>query len=286
MKPQIILSVVTVTYKPDVTELKLFLDSFYRYNDLGTDARLIIVDNSPENSWNTSVITSEYPDVAFIPNPSNPGFGASNNLGFEHYQSEYVLFINNDVEFLEPVFGEIIKEFEEDLTVGCIGIHQEGGAPSFFPKMTSPKGVDSTIFNDSFHFISGAFMFFKSSTFIECGKFDSQLFMYFEEFDISERLIAHNYKTIYLAQYHFLHKAGHRTTQNEFAARKGSDSFCYICKKYKLDYRPKNSAYIKRMRKMMIYNILIFNIKEVLKLNRIINYRKKVIKENLVKNGI
>ena len=33
----------------------------------------------------------------------------------------------------------------------------------------------------------------------------------------------------------------------------------------------------------MVYNILTFNIKEVFKLNRIINYRKKVIKENIVK---
>lgn len=286
MEQKVILSVVTVTYKPDVTELKLFLDSFCRYNDLGTDARLIIVDNSPENSWDTAAIASEYPDVTFIPNPSNPGFGASNNLGFEHYQSEYVLFVNNDVEFLEPIFKNIIMEFDKNQGIGCIGIYQEGGAPSFFPKMTCPKGASTTTFIDRYHFISGAFMFFKSSIFIECGKFDPQLFMYFEEFDISERLIAHNYKTIYLDQYHFLHKAGHRTTQNEFAAQKGSDSFCYICKKYKLDYRPKNSAYIKRMRKMMIYNILTFNIKEVLKLNRIINYRKKVIKENLVKNGI
>ena len=283
MKQRIILSVVTVTYKPNVAELKLFIDSFYRYNDLRSDARLIIVDNSPENSWDVSTITTEYPDVVFIFNPSNPGFGASNNIGFEHCQSEYVLFINNDVEFLEPIFKNVITEFDKDQSIGCIGIHQEGGAHSFFPKMTCPKGANTTMFDDKFHFISGAFMFFKSSAFIECGKFDPNLFMYFEEFDISERLIANNYKTIYLAQYHFLHKAGHRTTQNEFAAQKGSDSFCYICKKYKLDYRPKNRAYIKRMRKLMVYNILTFNIKEVFKLNRIINYRKKVIKENIVK---
>ena len=42
---KVTLSVVTVTYKPDLAELKLFIDSFYRYNDLGRDACLIIVDN-------------------------------------------------------------------------------------------------------------------------------------------------------------------------------------------------------------------------------------------------
>lgn len=286
MKQKVMLSVVTVTYRPDLTELKLFIDSFYRYNDLGTGAHLVIVDNSPMDSWDTSVVLAEFPNITLIPNPSNPGFGTSNNLGFEYYQSEYVLFINNDVEFLEPVFKKIIMEFEKDQTIGCIGIHQEGGVPSFFPKMTCPKGISATTFNDKFHFISGAFMFFKSSTFIECGKFDPKLFMYFEEFDVSERLISCNYKTVYCDKYRFLHKAGYRTIQNEFAAQKGSDSFCYICKKYKLDYRSKNNAYIRRMRKMIIYNIFKFNIKEVFKLSRIISYRKKVIKERLDKNEI
>lgn len=63
-------------------------------------------------------------------------------------------------------------------------------------------------------------MFFKSQIFIEIGMFDPKLFMYFEEFDLSERLLSKGYKTIYLDKYHFLHKAGHRTEQNEFAAQK------------------------------------------------------------------
>jgi len=174
----------------------------------------------------------------------------------------------------------LIKEFEKDISLGCIGIHQKGGAPSFFQKMTAPPNTKLDKFDQKIHFISGAFMFFKSQIFIEIGMFDPKLFMYFEEFDLSERLLSKGYKTIYLDKYHFLHKAGHRTEQNEFAAQKGSDSFCYICKKYQLNYKQKNQAYIKRMRKMIIYNLLVLNIKEVLKLRRIINYRKKVIKEN------
>lgn len=113
MNPEIKLSVVTVTYKPNIAELKLFIDSFYKYNDLKEDAKLIIVDNSPCNFWDSSIILLQYPQITFIPNPSNPGFGASNNIGFEKYQSEYVLFINNDTEFLEPIFSNLIKEFQK-----------------------------------------------------------------------------------------------------------------------------------------------------------------------------
>lgn len=274
------LVIITVTYNPNVKELNLFINSYYKYNDLGDNAKLIIVDNSPTDSWGRTEFAQRYNDIEFISNPSNPGFGASNNIGFKKYLSEYTLFINNDVEFLEPLFKLLIKEFEKDISLGCIGIHQKGGAPSFFQKMTAPPNTKLDKFDPKIHFISGAFMFFKSQIFIEIGMFDPKLFMYFEEFDLSERLLSKGYKTIYLNKYHFLHKAGHRTEQNEFAAQKGSDSFCYICKKYQLNYKQKNQAYIKRMRKMIIYNLLVLNIKEVFKLRRIINYRKKVIKEN------
>lgn len=107
------LLIITVTYKPNVKELTLFIDSYYKYNDLGNNSKLIIIDNSPTNSWEITEFTQRYKDIDFILNPSNPGFGASNNIGFTKYKSEYTLFINNDVEFLEPLFTPLIKEFEK-----------------------------------------------------------------------------------------------------------------------------------------------------------------------------
>lgn len=77
------LSIVTVTYKSDVKELDLFIQSFFKYNDLGEDAKLVIVDNSPSDYANVhDLIQQSYNDiVCYISNPSNPGFGASNNVG-------------------------------------------------------------------------------------------------------------------------------------------------------------------------------------------------------------
>ena len=41
------LVIVSVTYKSNIIELKEFVNSFFKYNDLGNEAKLIIVDNSP-----------------------------------------------------------------------------------------------------------------------------------------------------------------------------------------------------------------------------------------------
>lgn len=273
------LVIVTVTYNPDIEELDLFIQSFFKYNDLDDCARLVVVDNSPESNDSCKRIVSKYSAVSYVPNPSNPGFGASNNIGFHEYDSDYVLFINNDVEFTEPVFRNIIRIMEADESIGCVGIHQTGGAPSFFVKITAPKMVSMEKFNEFHHFISGAFMFFKSSVFKMIGEFDERLFMYYEEFDISERLIKANYHTIYCPQFSFLHKAAGRRIMNEFASLKGSESLAYICKKYGIDPTAKTNSDICRWRKFQVYHLLKFNFKEVLKLQRIINSRKRIIEK-------
>ena len=220
--------------------------------------------------------------VIYIQNPSNPGFGASNNRGFLYQDTDYVLFINNDVEFTEPVFQKIIREMETDNSIGCIGIHQTGGAPSFFVKMTAPKGCQMKKFGERFHFISGAFMFFRSDVFKRIGMFDENIFMYLEEFDVSERILCAGYKTIYYDCLSFWHKVKNRKIQNEYLWKIGTESFCYVCKKYKLNPYSLTLGN-KRLILLVFYFILHFKIKESLKILRIIRMRKNIIERNFPK---
>ena len=278
------LSVVTVTYKTETKELDSFIKSFVKYNDLKSEANLIIVDNSPsEYQEIRKLVFNFYKDtVIYIQNPSNPGFGASNNRGFLYQDADYVLFINNDVEFTEPVFQKIIREMETDNSIGCIGIHQTGGAPSFFVKMTAPKGCQMKKFDERFHFISGAFMFFKSDVFKRIGMFDENIFMYLEEFDVSERILCAGYKTIYYDCLSFWHKVKNRKIQNEYLWEIGTESFCYVCKKYKLNPYSLTLGN-KRLILLVFYFILHFKIKESLKILRIIRMRKNIIERNFPK---
>ena len=220
--------------------------------------------------------------VIYIQNPSNPGFGASNNRGFLYQDADYVLFINNDVEFTEPVFQKIIREMETDNSIGCIGIHQTGGAPSFFVKMTAPKGCQMKKIDERFHFISGAFMFFRSDVFKRIGMFDENIFMYLEEFDVSERILCAGYKTIYYDCLSFWHKVKNRKIQNEYLWKIGTESFCYVCKKYKLNPYSLTLGN-KRLILLVFYFILHFKIKESLKILRIIRMRKNIIERNFPK---
>lgn len=270
------LVVITVTYKPDLTELKAFIDSFYKYNDLGDEAKLIIVDNSPSDYHHVKSLASQY-DLSYKSCPNNPGFGTANNIGFELFDSEYALFVNNDTEFIEPLFNRIIKIHESNKNIGCIGIHQIGGSPSFFPKMTAPPNIQNKIFQDEYHFISGAFMFLKSSVFKKSGKFDSNLFMYFEEFDLSSRLIQNGFHTIYIPNLSIWHKVKNRRVINEETWKRAIPSFCYICRKYKLNPQKYSKPIMKRLRLLFIYQCFLLNFKEAAKIWRVYRYRQHII---------
>lgn len=271
------LVVVTVTYKPILEELSAFANSFLKYNDLGDAVKLVIVDNSPKSSWNIEKFNKAFSMITIIKNPTNLGFGAANNIGFELFESDYVLFMNNDTEFIQPVFRSLIKICESNNRIGCIGIHQLGGAPSFFPKMTAPKNIDNNHFDDSYHFISGAFMFFRSSAFKECGMFDSNLFLYFEEFDISIRLREKGFCTKYVSKLFFWHKIGNRRCINEKTWKSAVPSFCYICKKYNLDPQYYSKGIMRRLKILLLYHCFLFHIKEAKKIWNVYKFRKEVI---------
>lgn len=274
------LVIVSVTYKSNITELKEFINSFFRFNDLGNEAKLIIVDNSPVDYRDVELLINQCENVSYIPSPENPGFGAANNRGFDLYESEYVLFINNDVEFTEPLFQKLIKIHESDERIGCIGIHQTGGAPSFFKKFTAPKNIKNDFFQDKYHFISGAFMFFKSSVFEKCGKFDPYMFMYLEEFDIATRLNTIGYTTCYVPDLNFFHKTfKRRQSFNEFGWKYGADSHFYICKKHEIDPHTGFYSINLRLRKLQIYYLIQFRITEAIKIQRILCYRYKLMHE-------
>lgn len=270
------LIIVTVTYK-STKDLIPFINSFHKYNDLGEEAKLVIVDNSPQDYTEVKNIINVFEDITYIQCPSNPGFGQANNIGFKLYDSDYVLFINNDVEFLEPVFKKLIELHESNTNVGCIGIHQEGGAPSFFKKFTTPPNINKQEFDDKYYIISGAFMFFKSNVFEKCGMFDKNLFMYLEEFDISQRLNNNGYSTIYVNELKFLHKVGNRRILNEKLWRIGADSHFYICQKYNIN--PATGFYVinRRLRKFQLYYLITLRFKEILKVQRILNYRNHLM---------
>jgi GT2 family glycosyltransferase len=252
------LSIIIVTYN---SERLIFdcLDSIYQYNDIGDELEVIVVDNCSVNvDALFSKIKLNYQDkVVLIKNRVNGGYGHGNNQGAKVATSSRLVVMNPDVRLVSPIFRSIIDTFNSNKNIGMMGVRfVDGSNPLYF------KPEYSTLFRLVFGrqllkygcykieqvFFSGSFLVFDKTSFIKAGLFDENIFMYHEEADISNRLLAIGKETLMAENLIVLHLA-HGRTVNYKLLKIGSESRNYYFKKYKANI----DKYYKNL--LFIYNV-------------------------------
>ena len=282
------ISVIIVAYiNTDV--LVKSLKSIEKYNDIGNDLEVIIVDNSPEEKRvEKKLIDSNCRFTKYIA-ANNNGFGAGNNIGASIANGEILAFMNPDIILIQPIFSKIQKHFESNSNLALLGgkLLYEDLTPAFSFYYNYETGIISkwliklwnklNIFNPHSMFISGANLFIRSKIFEEAGKFDENIFMYYEESDLINRI-----KKIPDQEIKF-----DKTIKMIHLERKGSpispklinykiNSTIYYGKKYELNYKKKLKSEIFYLRiKIFIYQLI--NKSRVQDLKNIINEYKKAI---------
>jgi GT2 family glycosyltransferase len=224
------LSISLVLYKNDSEILSQTLSSIS--NSL-IPYRMSIVDNSPTSELQDLCI--KFPNVDYYHNPSNPGFGASHNMAIDKLHSEkapYHLILNPDVYFTPNTISELIKYLEQNEDIGLIQpkICFPDGATQYlckrypslfvlFLRRFIPKQLHFLFKNylDWFEmrdmgydkitdviYLSGCFMLFRKEYLDEVGYFDENIFMYFEDADITLRM-SKKYRTIFYPHVQIFH---------------------------------------------------------------------------------
>jgi len=194
------LSVIVVTYRSSSIIVPC-LQSIQRFNDIGDRLHVTVVDNSPTGDSTYELVCNEFPWVQAVRNPKNGGYGQGNNVGARSSIGQYLLFLNPDTELIEPVFGFAISAFESDSHLAVFGVQtltaDHKRAPSFILRQQYvtkyPLGVPRLVssmghFNAKTMVCSGAAMFIRRDVFQRIGCFDEELFMYFEESDVWNRI--------------------------------------------------------------------------------------------------
>lgn len=173
---------------------------------LPNDHEIIIVDNG--SSDNTKEIIAKLqqemsdsePELIYISNRSNMGFGYANNQGYKIASGEYVLFLNNDIRVMENH-----ETWSQELISNCkneiIGLQMGLLNDDFhFVKETS------TYIDSSLSYLSGWFLLARKETWeklkpshhkdakldkivdgLSSGPWDEKYFCYFEDGDLSWR---------------------------------------------------------------------------------------------------
>ena len=190
------------------------------------EMKIFVVDNaSSDQSINNS--QKKFPEINYILNSENLGFGKANNQVLKKLKTEYVLILNPDCEVNSGVLKRLLEYMEEDPEVGVataqiklangkIDLTAHRGFPTPWASFLYLLGDNSLyhLSNKSFKQIhevdsvSGAFFLTGKSILDKVGLFDEDYFMYAEDIDLCYRIKKAGFKIMYFPDIEVLHHKG------------------------------------------------------------------------------
>lgn len=224
------ISIVIVTYHSE-NHIYDCLSSVWQYNDLPREElEVVIVDNSPDCEPMFTKLHELYGDtIVLIHNTHNGGYGQGNNVGIRKASAPIIMIMNPDVRLAEPVFRHCIGKFDADPKLVLYGFtqRQENGnlgrstswVNDIHPYVAEPLRLVTgklNLFFPKFMFVTGACFFLRKESFIQAGMFDENIFMYGEEEDIHNRLLAAGHATMgYSRSLSYIHLHKEPETYND-----------------------------------------------------------------------
>ena len=231
-----ILSIIIVNYN-----VKYFLEqcllSVHKASK-GLSVETIVIDNHSTDD-SIAYLQPKFPEVSFIVNEQNTGFGKACNKGFSYAKGEYILFLNPDTIVAEDTFEKCIQFFQSHPECGALGVQMIDGSGKFLKESKRSFPSPSTslfklfglarLFPGSrvfsrYHLghlnrnethevdvLAGAFMMVRKYVLDKVGSFDETFFMYGEDIDLSYRIQKAGFNNYYLADTTIIHFKGEST---------------------------------------------------------------------------
>jgi len=222
----IALSIVTYQNSDDI--LKRCINAVLQ-EDLGI--KFYIIDNSPTDKIRSICCNSK---IHYIFNNANMGYGAGHNIAIEktiQQKVKYHLVLNPDIYFEKGAIEDLYDFMENNPDVGLTMpkvLYPDGSIQylcKFLPTpmdlirrrfLPASKYLDKRNFLYELRFagynkimdvpyLSGCFMFMRTSALAKAGLFDEQFFMYLEDVDLSRRIHKH-YRTAYYPDVSVFHQ--------------------------------------------------------------------------------
>ena len=206
----------------------------------GIDAEVIVVDNDSQDG-SKEYLTPRFPNVKWVANEENLGFSRANNIAFAHAKGEYVLMLNPDTIVTSEAIVKSVSFMDENPAVGAVGVkmlNKDGkfalesrrGIVTPWVSICKAAGLNkrfpkSRLFGhyymsylpedeiNEIEMVSGAFMFLRRSKLDEIGFLDEKFFMYWEDSDLSYRILKSGAKNVYLP-YPILHYKGESSVKS------------------------------------------------------------------------
>ncbi len=234
------ISIIIVNYKVKEYISNLLNSISKAKNDLNLE--VFVVDNNSQDG-SIEYLRSRFPDVIYIENEENVGFGKANNQAIHLAEGKYCLIINPDTLVSEDTFSTMVKHMDKNPMCGAVGckiLNPDGtfapeskrSVPTIWSSFTKALGL-STIFSESKIFgeyylnwidedesakvpvLSGSFMFWRTDVLKKLGGFDERFFMYGEDIDLCYRIEETDYHINYEPTTSIIHYKGESSRKGD-----------------------------------------------------------------------
>lgn len=223
------ISVIIVNYKT-VSLILDCLESIYIQTS-GIDFEIIVVDNNSGDNFQ-EIIHNKYSDVICLPLVSNVGFGRANNEGLRLAKGRNILFLNPDTRLLNNALKILSDYMDSHPNVGVCGgnLFDANMCPMHSYRMLLPgilyelngllhSLIDKVLWGRNAQFnhtetplevgyITGADMMVRCSVLDKVGSFSPEFFMYYEETELTYRIIHAGYAIVSIPSAKIQHLEG------------------------------------------------------------------------------
>ena len=218
---------VIIPTKNQLKLLKACLDSLE--NTTYKNYEVAVIDNESDDPKTLEYLKQLTCQVLRIKNPDGKfSFAAINNRAVEQVDSEYVLFLNNDTEVINPRWLSQMVGYAQIPDVGAVGarllypdgriqhagvIHgfHHGLAGHAFKLMDKHNRgyLSQAMVTRNYSAVTAACTITPRQLFLELGGFDEQNFaVAYNDVDYGYRLLARGYRCVYCPDAELLHKEG------------------------------------------------------------------------------
>ena len=188
---------------------------------------IIVVDNASADG-SGKALKELFPEIVLLESEKNLGFAGGNNLGFDYAlknEFSYTLMLNNDT-IVEPDFlTHLINHIDTHPEIGAIQprIHYDhnrqllwnGGSyyskiwGIFYSKSFNKLPPPNCLTLKEVDWITGCAFLIRSDVLKKAGLLSEQMFMYYEDVDLSLRIKALGYSLAYHGKSLIYHIAGY-----------------------------------------------------------------------------
>ena len=215
-----LVSIITLNYNQATVTCE-FLESTRALTY--SNYEILVCDMVSQHNPSGNILSGNYPKTRVLISPENLGFSAGNNWGIRQAHGSFVFVVNSDTEVTPDLIQQLLKPFYSDSSIAVtspkIKFYSDPDIIQYagFGPMNAYTGRSTTIgemekdrgqYGQSGPTCAahGCAMMIKKAILVETGMFPEVFFLYYEEWDLSARILKAGHTIWYTANAVIYHK--------------------------------------------------------------------------------